>query len=114
MTLAPDQSPVEPPTPPLPLLPRYRPRYTHNIRAVPQIDAHCRDEFGPLPLITLSGTWLRTLGFGVGVQVRIEATQGRIVITPLWNSEPIGLIDGEREKPAVRYTGVEDREAKAA
>ena len=66
-----------------------------------------RDHFGPLPLVTLRGAWLRKFGFEVGVHVRIEATPGQILLRPLWNDDP--PVRENVEKPVVRYVEVEDR-----
>lgn len=93
----------------LPRVPLYTPPYNHNVRAMPQLSEHYRDKFGPFPMITVSGAWLRTFGFHVGVQIRIEATDGMIVLKPLWNREPIGPVTEASEKPTVRYTEVVDR-----
>lgn len=85
----------------------YSPRYYHNVRAMPQISEHDRDADGPLPLLTLSGAWLRRFGFDVGEQVRIEASPGQILLRPVWTSAYPSR--KEPEKPAVRYAEVEQR-----
>ncbi|MFI8720019.1 SymE family type I addiction module toxin [Stenotrophomonas sp. NPDC077464] len=92
-----------------PRLPRYSPSYHHNIRAMPQISELHRDKFGPLPLITLSGAWLRTFGFTVGLQVRIEATPDQIILRPIWTGEPGAATANATQEPTVRYTDVADR-----
>lgn len=91
-----------------PRLPSYTPSYHHNVRAVPQIGEHDRDHFGPFPMVTLRGAWLRKFDFQVGVQVRIEATPGQILLRPLWNDEPANT-GPQAEKSVVRYVEVEDR-----
>ncbi len=90
-------------------LPRYTPHYHHNIRAMPQISELNRDKFGPFPMITLSGAWLRTFGFTVGLQVRIEATPDQIILRPLWTGDPATVAKEEPKKPIVRYAEVVDR-----
>lgn len=92
-----------------PRLPRYSPPYHHNIRAMPQISELNRDKFGPLPMITLSGAWLRTFGFTVGLQVRIEATPDQIILRPLWTGDPDVAAANATQQPTVRYTEVADR-----
>jgi hypothetical protein len=87
--------------------PSYTPSYHHNVRAVPQLDEHDRDRFGPYPMVTLRGAWLRRFGFEVGVHVRIEATPGQILLRPLWNDDP--PVRESAKKPVVRYAEVEDR-----
>ncbi|MFL9582637.1 SymE family type I addiction module toxin [Stenotrophomonas sp. AB1(2024)] len=87
--------------------PRYTPSYHHNVRAVPQLGEHDRDHFGPYPMVTLRGAWLRTFGFEVGVHVKIEATPGQILLRPLWNDDP--PVRENAKKPVVRYVEVEDR-----
>lgn len=100
------ESPEDQSPPRLPRVPLYSPHYNHNVRAVPQLSEACRDKFGPFPMLTLSGAWLRRFGFHLGVQVRIEATDGEILLRPLWNREPIGPT---AEEPVVRYAEVVDR-----
>lgn len=76
---------------------------------MPQTHPHDRDQFGPILFLMLRGVWLRTIGFGVGVQVMIEAVPGQITLKTLWRDSSPEAQSPEREKPVVRYAEVEDR-----
>ena len=99
--------PAQPPADEISKHQSYSPRYYHNVRAMPQITEHDRDGDGPLPVLTLSGAWLRRFGFDVGEQVRIEASPGQILIRPVWTSAYPSR--KPPEKPVVRYAEVEHR-----
>ena len=43
---------------------------------------------GSRPLIILHGNWLRESGFGFSQRLRIVASQGKIVLEPVNNTEP--------------------------
>lgn len=94
---------------PTPLQKRYAPRNIHNVRAVPQTHPHDRDQFGPIPFLMLRGTWLRAVGFEVGVHVRIEAVPGQITLKTLWRDSSSEAKSSVPEKHLLRYAEVEDR-----
>jgi toxic protein SymE len=80
----------------------YAPRYIHNVRAVPQTCDQDRDIYGPIPFVMLRGTWLRKLGFEVGVHLRIEAIPGQITLRTLWRDPPSEAELAQLEKPETR------------
>jgi toxic protein SymE len=89
---------------------RYAPRYIHNVRAVPQTCDQDRDIYGPIPFVMLRGTWLRKLGFEVGVHLRIEAIPGQITLRTLWRDAPSEDELAQLQTPeARRYVEVGDR-----
>lgn len=75
-----------------------------SVRAVPQINALDRDEYGPIPFVMIRGAWLRGLGFEVGSEIRIEGRVDEITVRPNWRDAP-----PENAKVlAVRYGEVAD------
>lgn len=94
---------------PIPREPRMQYSQLNNVRAVPQLEEHDRDQFGPIPFVMLRGKWLRKFGFEVGVHVRIEAREGYITVRPLWQDALPDFDPMEAEYPAIRYAEVEDR-----
>jgi hypothetical protein len=90
--------------------PRYRSRRPHNVRALPQITSSDRDNYGPIPLMTLSGAWMRKLGFDVGDQVKIEGTRNVITISLVWPFPPDEPAAADpAAAPEVHYARIEPR-----
>lgn len=90
--------------------PRYRSRRPHNVRALPQITSNDRDDYGPIPMMTLSGAWMRKLGFDVGDQVKIEGTRNVITISLVWPYPPADpAAPEENAEPEVHYTRINPR-----
>ncbi len=90
--------------------PRYRSRRPHNVRALPQITSSDRDNYGPIPFMTLSGAWMRKLGFDVGDQVKIEGTRNVITISLVWPYPPAEADAPEAAtEPEVHYARIHPR-----
>jgi hypothetical protein len=65
---------------------RFKPRYVTMSDHTPT-DRHPPHDFDlpepeTVPSLRIAGKWLRTAGFESGMKVRIEVSQGRLVIEP--------------------------------